>query len=232
MKKPIVIGHRGAAAHAPENTLHSFQIALKMGADMIELDVHETNDGELVCMHDYDVGRTTNRTGLIGEMTLSQIKELDIEDSHKVPTLREVLEFSKGKIAVNIEIKVLDIEMKIAQLINEFSMLDEIIVSSFFHETLSKIKSINPKIKTAVLLNQQIENPVDYSLELGVDGINPLFYTVEPEMIELAHKKQLVIYPWTVNFEDSMVELFTAGVDGVITDYPDIARSVIDSRKW
>ena len=70
MKNRLVIGHRGASAHAPENTLKSFDLAWKMGADMVELDVHQTIDGHLVCIHDYEVSRTTNGNGLVSELTL------------------------------------------------------------------------------------------------------------------------------------------------------------------
>jgi glycerophosphoryl diester phosphodiesterase len=229
LNRPIVIGHRGAAAHAPENTLHSFQTAFEMGADMVELDVHETNDGNLVCMHDYDVSRTTNGTGLIHDMSLREIKKLKIQGTHEIPLLSEILEYAKNKFSVNIEIKVPDIEMKIVELVNKYEMNHEIIISSFLHGTLPIIKSIDSSIKTAVLLNEQLENPVEYALQLNTDGINPLFYTLDPMLVQSAHTAHLVIHPWTVNFEDSMIELIKAGVDGIITDYPDVARRVIDS---
>jgi glycerophosphoryl diester phosphodiesterase len=232
MRKPIVIGHRGAAAHAPENTLHSFETAVKLGADMIELDVQETKDGELICIHDYDVARTTNGAGLVSELTLAEIRDLDINSGHKIPLLSEVFDNMKNKISINIEIKVLDIETKLVNLIDQFGITKDVLVSSFFHDTLRILKNINSEIRTAILLNQPIEDTVNYALNLNADGINPLFYTLEPNMIELAHAENLVVYPWTVNLKESMVELLTMGVDGIITDYPDIARSVIESLDW
>ena len=77
-----------------------------------------------------------------------------------------------------------------------------------------------------------IENPITYALELNADGINPLFYTLEPEIVESAHSENLLIYPWTVNFEDSVKDLLALGVDGIITDYPDMVRKVINSHEW
>ena len=136
---------------------------------------------------------------------------------------------AKGKFAVNIELKVPDIEKKVINLVKKHQMTNEIIVSSFLHETLRTIKDIDSEIKTFILLNQTIENPVEYALELKANGINPLFYTLELSMIEIAHSEKLVIYPWTVNFEDSIIELIIAGVDGIITDFPDVARRIIDS---
>jgi glycerophosphoryl diester phosphodiesterase len=232
LTKPIVIGHRGAAAHAPENTIHSFELAYKMGADMIELDVQETSDGELVCIHDYDVGRTTNGTGFVGELTLSEIKDLDIEGGHKIPLLSTVLETLRNRLAINIEIKVPDIEKKIAKLIHKYEMVNEVIVSSFLHETVRILKEVDPEIMTAILLNEMIDNPITYTLDLNANGINPLFYTLEPELVKSAHLENILIYPWTVNFEDSVNDLLTMGVDGIITDYPDMVRRTINSHEW
>jgi glycerophosphoryl diester phosphodiesterase len=107
--RPVVIGHRGSSAYAPENTLLSYETAWKMKADMVELDVHSTADGGLVCIHDEDVSRTTNGKGLVAELTLKELRRLDAGKGQKVPLLSEVLDLARGRFGVNIEIKVLNV---------------------------------------------------------------------------------------------------------------------------
>ncbi len=228
MRDIIIIGHRGAAAHAPENTLQSFETALRMGADMVELDVQMTKDGHLVCIHDYEVDRTTNGSGQVCEMTLEEIKSLDTGRGQTIPLLSEVLDFAKGRIGVNIEIKVPDVEEQLLKLVRERDMLDEVIFSSFFHSSLSIIKVLEPNAVIAVLFNSEIENVVQYAKNLNADAINPLFLITTAGLIEEAHQQGLKVFPWTINDKEIMREFFVLGVDGIITDMPGHAVNVLD----
>jgi glycerophosphoryl diester phosphodiesterase len=227
LRECIIIGHKGASGHAPENTLLSFAVAYDLGAEMVELDVHETLDGQLVCIHDEDVDRTTNGTGLVHEMTLDQIRELDAGRGEKIPLLSEVLDFARGKLQVNIEIKTLGIESRLLELISSRNMFETILVSSFKHETIRTLKELNPNIKTAALVKSITPDMIPSILKLEPDAINPQYTNVHRRFIELAHENGLRVYPWTVNDASTMHRLVRDGVDGIITDYPDIGLKVV-----
>ncbi|MFX1369536.1 MAG: glycerophosphodiester phosphodiesterase, partial [Promethearchaeota archaeon] len=104
MRTQLVIGHRGASSEAPENTMKSFRIAWEIGADMVELDVQETADGHIICMHDYDVSATTSGNGMVSELDLEEIQSFDAGENERVPLLSEVLDFALNRIMLNIEV--------------------------------------------------------------------------------------------------------------------------------
>ena len=228
MHQRIIIGHRGAAGLAPENTLLSFRTALNLGVHMIELDIHETIDGHLVCIHDSSVERTTDGTGNIAEMTLEELKKLDAGQGQRIPVLREVLDMARNKMKVNIELKTLGVERKIVDLALSRDMIHDVLVSSFFHGTLLAIMEFNSEIRTAVLVDKPKRDLISYSKELGAFAINPRFSFVSSEMIEEAHENSINIYPWTVNDSSQMLELLRMGVDGIVTDYPNLGLAVLN----
>ena len=228
MLKPLVIGHRGAPNKSPENSMQSFESAIHLGADMLELDVRESADGQLVIIHDYDVERVSTKEGLVNEMSLQELRSLDLGEGARIPTLEQVLDTVKGRIKVNIELKVPDIESKTLTIVSGRNMLNDVIFSSFFHRILTDIKEINSKAKTAVLYEQPLENPSAYAVELGAFAINPLYTLLDPEIVSKAHASNLQVYPWTVNDEETIIEMVRIGVDGVITDFPDLCRTVVD----
>ncbi|MFW9927351.1 MAG: glycerophosphodiester phosphodiesterase, partial [Candidatus Thorarchaeota archaeon] len=127
----FIIGHRGASGHAPENTFLSFEKAWNFGATMIELDVHETIDGHLVCIHDSTIDRTTNGTGKVNSLSLNEIQSFDAGLGQIVPLLDDVLTFARGKMQINIELKIGGIEEKIVSLDNDLKMTNDVLVSSF-----------------------------------------------------------------------------------------------------
>ncbi|MGY5863560.1 MAG: glycerophosphodiester phosphodiesterase family protein [Candidatus Thorarchaeota archaeon] len=225
----IIIAHRGASAQAPENTLLAFKKAWQLGAQMIELDVHETVDGHLVCIHDPTIDRTTNGTGEVSSLTLKEIQEFDAGLGQRVPLLNEILEFARGKIQVNIELKTPGVEDKVASLLNEMTFIDTAMVSSFLHLSLSEIKEIDDKIRIAILLQQEIDDLSSYAHGLNAYAINPLFELVSETMVSSAHNRGIKVFPWTVNDEEQMMRLFNKGVDGLITDHPDKGVQVIRS---
>ncbi|HHW48137.1 MAG TPA: glycerophosphodiester phosphodiesterase, partial [Clostridiaceae bacterium] len=164
MSKPVVIAHRGAPKHAPENTIAAFRKALELGAEGIELDVHLSADGHLVVIHDEKVDRTSDGKGLVKEKTLEELKALDFGSwfskefkGETIPTLDEVLELLKSWTGIiNIEIKggsvfYPNIEEKVVRKIEKLKIEEKIIISSFNHYSLVEIKKLNPKIKTGIL---------------------------------------------------------------------------------
>jgi glycerophosphoryl diester phosphodiesterase len=227
VRKQLVIGHRGAAEESPENTMKAFHHAWKVGADMIELDVQETSDGHLVCMHDFDIARTTSGQGLVSELSLKEIQSFDAGEKEIVPLLSDVLDFARNRIPVNIELKVFDIERKILEMVDNREMQDQVVYSSFLHGTLNTIVDLQPNASTAVLLNSRIESAIEYTLELKAKSVNPRFTTIDRDLIVAAHEAGLKVYPWTVNDENSMIKLLRWNVDGIITDRPELCIRVM-----
>lgn len=229
MRRVVVIGHRGALAYSPENTMLSFETAWRMKADLVELDVHATSDGHLVCIHDGDVSRTTGAKGIVAEMTLKQIRRLDAGSGQRIPLLTEVLDYARGRFGINIEIKVRNIEEDLLALVQERNMIDYVIFSSFMHSTLGSLRDLSEEAKTAILYSEPMNDPVRYALDLKSNAINPLFFILKPEDVSLAHESGLKTYPWTIDDPDTMMELLSMGVDGLITNCPDVAAKCIDA---
>jgi glycerophosphoryl diester phosphodiesterase len=195
---------------------------------MIEIDIHETSDGELVCIHDSTLDRTTSGRGDVHSFTYGEIKKLDAGAGQSIPTLEETLRFASGKMKVNIELKIIGAEEEVLEIVQRTGMLPNVIISSFFHATLTVLKESNEQVSTAMLLNTSKEELFQYALDFRVDAINPQHNLVTPEFIEGAHQTGLLVYPWTVNEQHRMIDLFSMGVDGLITDYPDRAVRVLE----
>ncbi|MGQ4891629.1 MAG: glycerophosphodiester phosphodiesterase [Candidatus Njordarchaeia archaeon] len=217
-QKPFIIGHRGAFSEAPENTMLSFEKAVELGADMIEFDVRMCKSGEIVVIHDAEVDRTSDGSGLVREMTLEELKQLDFGEGEKIPTLEEVLKFAKNKIALNIELKEPDIVDKVVALVESYDMVDDVIISSFYHNALVKVKELNPAITTAPLFMHRPVSVANLANITNSEGLHPWFEYVDKKFVEEAHKRNLFVNPWTVDDEETMRKMIEVGVDGIITN--------------
>lgn len=229
----FIIGHRGANSIAPENTLKAFQIAIDLGADCVEFDVHESKDGEIVIMHDEDIFRTTgqNYHGLIKDMTFEELRALDCGEGEKIPTFKELIALTKGKIGLNCEVKAEGIAKKIVDIIKEAEIIESTIVSSFKHQELFEIQKLEPKIKLASLEPagsgrlshwENKEAMINKAVKSRFYAINPLYKLVDRKFIEYAHKHNLKVFPWTVDSGIALKKLINMGPDGIITN--DISR--------
>lgn len=244
MKKPLIIAHRGASGWAPENTMKAFEKALEMESDGIELDVHMSKDGHLIVCHDERVDRTTNGSGFIKDLTLAEIKALDAgswfgEDfsEEKIPTLEEVFSLIEGKgIIINIELKsgpifYDGIEKKVIELLKKYNLQEKAIISSFNHYSLVESKKIDKSIKTAVLYMEGLVDPWKYAQYIEADGLHPLFYNIVPQVVEGCIKNNMFVIPFTVNEEEHLKKFLQSGITGIITNYPDRARKILDTLK-
>ena len=230
-----IYAHRGASGHAPENTLEAFQLAIQMGADGIELDVHLSSDGELVVIHDETVDRTTNGTGLVSGKTLAQLKQLDASKGMegfsgvRIPTLAEVYDLIRDTgLLVNVEIKTdniqyADIEKKCLALEREKGMEGRVIYSSFNHYTLANVVALDPEAKTGLLYMSGLYQPWEYAKLAGASYIHPFLRNLLlPGLVDGCRENGIGINLWTVNDENTMRACLKQGV-GIITDYPDRA---------
>ncbi|MFO7836560.1 MAG: glycerophosphodiester phosphodiesterase family protein [Candidatus Thorarchaeota archaeon] len=230
MREKIVVGHRGAPNHAPENTLKGYAAAWKLGADMVELDVQETRDGSLICIHDYDLGRTTSGNGKVAESSLANIRELDAGEGEKVPLLSEALDLAKGDFALDIEIKTEGIEDRALDLVKEHDMIESVIFSSFSENAVSSLRNLSDKAAIGLIVKSSGYETVDCATELGMDFIAPLFYQLTEDSVSYAHEAGLGVYPWTVNDEDYMKQMLDWNTDGIISDIPGVCAQVVDKH--
>ena len=221
----IVFGHQGAPGYAPENTLRSFEEAIKRGADWIELDVHNV-DGNLLVIHDYRLDRTTNSQGIIYNQPLDLIRSLDAGYGEKIPFLFEVFELINRRIGLNIELKNSGSAEPVMKLINEYIgehgwSLDQFRISSFNHLELKKIRALNGLIKIGILM-YGIPLDLDQIIDiLKPDSIHISIEFISREIVDFIHSKDLKVFVYTVNYADDIQWMQDLGVDGVFTDYPD-----------
>ena len=220
------IGHRGAAGYEPENTLRSFQEAVRLGADMTELDVHVCDTGEIVVIHDESVERTTNGSGFIHDMTLNELKSLDAGMGEKIPTLIEVLSALHGLISVNIELKGVGTAEPVKEIIDGLVHhggwdRNDVIVTSFDWRMLKRFKEVSPETRVGVLVYDNLDDALRVATEVGAYSINPFHHKIDESFINRSHKLNLKVYPWTVNNVEEIRRVLGFGVDGVISDYPD-----------
>ena len=238
----LIYGHRGASGHAPENTLEAFRLSMEMGADGFELDVHMSADGELVVIHDESVDRTTNGTGLVRDMTLEQLKELDACNGMeayrgaKIPTLGEVLDLVRDtQHIVNVEVKGDDwfypqIEEKCVALVKEKGLEDRVIYSSFNHYTLMRLREVAPNAKLGMLFGDIMVKPWEYAAQLPVDYLHPMKMNIYvPGFSEGTAAAGYGVNMWTINDPETMELCLQTGA-GIITNYPDVAIALRNKK--
>lgn len=215
------IGHRGARAYEPENTLRSFKKALEIGVDAVELDVRKTKDDQLVVIHNADVKRTTDGKGLVNELTLNEIKTFSTEKGEKIPTLREVLDFLDKKVKILIELKEAGVEKQVLTAVHERELQKNVIIVSFIEEALQKVKELDKKVDTGLIYARH-KNPLKTALELRANYLLPLYRFTHTADVQKAHEKGLKVLVWTINKPEEVVEYVKKGVDGIASDRPDI----------
>jgi glycerophosphoryl diester phosphodiesterase len=221
----LKIGHRGAKAYEPENTLLSFKKALELGVNAIELDVRRTKDGKIVVIHDAKVDRTTNGKGLVSELTLKEIKKLSTEKGEKIPTLEEALDFLDKKVKILIELKETGLEEDVLSLINEKGLKNNVIIVSFLEEALRKVREIDDKVEIGLIYVKH-KDPIKSALELKANYILPIYRFTHATDVQKAHENGLKIIDWTINKQEEVIEYARKGVDGIASDRPDILNIV------
>ncbi len=237
-----VIAHRGASGYAPETTLESYRIAIQMGVDAVETDVHRLRDGIMVAIHDANVKRTTNGDGWIADLTLAELKALDagswFNQAHpekarpefaglKVPTLQEVVDLVRNSSAeLFIEIKdperySPDFESSLWTLVQQNGMEKRTRFLSFNAPSLRKIKELDAAIPTVFLASNAGNDIVKTAINIQADEVGILFDCLKPALVEEARGNGLRISAWTVDEEKDMRRVMELGVDRITTNYPD-----------
>lgn len=237
--KVAIIGHRGAMGHAPENTLASFAKGLELGADIIELDVHLSKDGHLIVMHDPTVNRTTNGTGLIRDMTLSQLKALDAGSwfgtqfaGERIQTLDEVLAWAKGKTRIAVEIKngpvyYPGIAERVVDALRQLDMVESAAAISFDHHVVKSAKELESRLVTGVLFAARPIDVVALATAANANILLPHWSYVTPDVVADAHRANLAVYTWELHELAELKHVLALGVDGIGTNFPDRLKALI-----
>lgn len=236
---PWVVGHRGASGVAPENTIAAFQEALDAGAVMCELDVHLTKDGVPVVLHDERVDRTTNGVGPVADWSLAELKHLDAGmwfdrrfRGQRIPTLREVLRFARGRMKLFLELKTNKtdypgIEEAVLTEVREEAMADEVIVGSFNPQTVARAKALARGISVGGILEDlRVLDPFIGETG-GLDVVSAGHVWATEETVRPVHERRLPLFLWTVNEEDEMRRCARLGVIGVMSDFPKVLARVL-----
>ena len=212
----LKIGHRGAKGHVPENTLASFQKALELGVDMIELDVHLSKDNVPVVIHDSTIDRTTIAKGKTTDFTAKELQNLGI------PTLENVFDLVQNQCEINIEIKVFEATKPILNLVNSSSFdTEKIIISSFDWNSLQEIRFHHETIRIGILTETNLDLALAFAKFIKAYSIHPYFHLLTLDTAKKIKEKEFKIFPWTVNEPEDITFVKSLQIDGIITDFPD-----------
>ena len=226
MKKILKIGHRGAKGYEPENTLISFQKAIDLGADGIELDVHLSHDGEIMVIHDETIDRTTNGKGFVNKLSLQELKSFRTKKEQQIPTLSEVFDLVNQRCFINVELKGSETAKPVMDLIDHYVSeknwdYHQFLISSFDWKILEEIHFLNPKIRIGVLADQSIKEALALAKKIKAFSIHPKYGLVSKENVVLMQENGFEVYPWTVNAAADIQKIKSLHVNGIISDFPD-----------
>ncbi|WP_327424305.1 glycerophosphodiester phosphodiesterase family protein [Streptomyces sp. NBC_01527] len=219
----LTIGHRGVMGVEPENTLRSFVHAERAGMDAIELDLHLSKDGALAVMHDAEVDRTTDGTGLIADKTLAELRELDAGQGERVPVFEEVLDAVRSP--VQAEIKDVAAARALAEVMRRRDLVDRVEVLSFHDEAVAEIAQLVPGVRTALVASRWKSDVVDRAKAVGAATLVLNIRRLTLEVVEQAHTEGLKVIGWVVNTQDHLRLARGLGLDGATTDFPEIRRA-------
>ncbi|MEY2869991.1 MAG: hypothetical protein RIR01_2494 [Bacteroidota bacterium] len=222
----LKIGHRGARGYAAENTLSSFEKAIDLKVDGIELDVHLSADDELMVIHDETIDRTTNGKGLVNSFTRAELENFSIEGKEKTPTLSAVFDLVDRRCFINIELKSFETAAKVVALIEKYIRekhwkYTDFIVSSFNWDTLEEVNFVNPEIPIAVLTETDLDKALAFAKIIQAKAINPDFQLLNIENTKKLQENGFEVYPWTVNETADIKKMQSFNVNGIISDFPD-----------
>jgi glycerophosphoryl diester phosphodiesterase len=248
----LVIAHQGGDGLRPSNTMSAFENAVALGVDVLEMDIHSTQDGILVTIHDATIDRTTNGSGRVLDYTFEALQQFDAgyhfptlaEEAHRsdkpyrgqgitIPALTEIFEaFPEMPMVIEIKQKTPSIVTPFCELLRQYQMTDQVVVATFHEDTVREFRQVCPEVPTAA-----VESEVRLFFVLNSIGLTPGFQpeayafqvpeysgdlqVVTRSFVENAQQHNIDVHPWTINDEAGMRRLIAAGVQGIITDYPD-----------
>jgi glycerophosphoryl diester phosphodiesterase len=217
----VRIGHRGAAGHAPENTVQAIKKAIALGADLVELDVRRSLDGHLVIIHDARVDRTTDGHGAVAELTLAELGRLTIAKDLRIPSLRGALKTAAGHVGLLLELKAEGLAEQVWTEVHTSAFTGAVIYASFFHAELLRLRETDPRAQTLALLEAVPIHPTAFALDSKATHVGLAFDCLTAPFVQALHQADLQVFTYTVNEPADIARACAVGVDGIISDFPD-----------
>jgi len=217
----VRIGHRGAAGHAPENTIAGIRAGISLGVDFVELDVQRTRDGRLVVIHDSYVDRTTNGAGPVSDLTWEELQQLDAGHGERVPSVEAALAAASGHAGVMLEVKAPGIGPELHRLVQASAFPGPVLYASFLHAEILAIRKLDPLATTLALMECVPLSGPAFALDAGASMVGLAHDSATPEFIATLHRAGLGVFLYTANEPAQIGRAIALGTDGVISDYPD-----------
>ena len=237
------IAHRGASEYAPENTFAAFDMALDMGVNHVELDVHFSCDGHIVVIHDDTLDRTTDGSGPVAGLTLAELRELDAGSwfgakysGEKIRTLAELFERYKGRLHFHIEIKARaeGLASRVADLVRAYGLTEDVTITSFWRPWLDEVRGYAPELTTGWLVPlgpvAWDDSIIEQAAALGLDQVCPRADITTPELVRTLHERGFVVRCHGVYSEELMRHAVDCGADGMTINFPDKLTEYLKKR--
>lgn len=231
----LIIGHRGACAYAPENTAASIEEAIARGADMVEFDLRRTSDGVIVLFHDRTAARLSGRNVSVSRLTFKEISGIAESRGYRLAAFEEILAEFGSRIPLDVEIKTRGFEEEVIRLLDKYPPAFEPVISSFVPGVVKRIKRLRPSLKTGLVLGCSripqlniLARPVIDRLITGreVDSIHLHRSLASDHVLRKLHAAGAELYVWTVNDPEEMKRFLSMGINGIVTDKPDLLHGI------
>lgn len=227
MRNLLLVGHRGASAYEPENTLCSLKKAFELGANAVEFDIRQTKDGKIVLMHDSRLLRVARKMNKICSLTLDQARRIKVKKKEPIATLSDALKVCAKRDGVAIvEFKEVGME---AQAVELFRVAGRVIAISYIPEVLAHLKFLMPELETGILFKKKVGDIPSFLAWAGllrVDWLVGKSSVLTPELAGKAHLKNFKVMAWVLNRKRAMLKAIALGVDGMESNKPDLFRSL------
>ena len=226
----MVIAHRGASGHEPENTIRAFELAIQQGCQMIELDLHLSKDDHVVVIHDDDLSRTTDRPGKIAKKTLAEIRLADAGKGERVPTLEETIETARGRVELYLEIKEARAGAETVRVVRKMGFAQDALIASFDLRLMRQLREQVTDIQLGLIVGVPTLNPFSLSREtipwglsrrLNFDVLSIETVLCQTRFVDRVRREGRKLFVWTANDEKAYQRIVAKDVDGIVTNYPD-----------
>ncbi len=225
-----IIGHRGAPAYEPENTLRSFRRALAMGVAAVELDVQLTKDGRLAVIHDETLDRTTNGKGLVKHCTLAELQRLDAGRGEPIPSLEEVFDLVQGKAHLMVELKQTEAAPALLEFFRQHQAFDAARIISFWHPAVKALKEQEPRLATGVLMVGCPADPVGLARAARADTLVLNYRYVNRELVDAARRQDIKVIVWNIDDPEILQPYLAMNLYAICTNRPQEIINYVNSH--
>lgn len=220
-RRVIRVGHRGAAGHAPENTVAAIHAGIACGVEFVEIDLRRTADGALVALHDATVNRTTDGRGRVSRLSLGKVKRLDAGNGTEIPTLEEALEAADRRTGLMLELKVRGIAQQTVETVRRTNFTGPLLYASFLHDELTQVREADSGASLMVLFDRSPPASVARAMKYAPSYVGLRHSKATRRLVELFHRAHLHVFVYTPNQPADIQRAISLGVDGIISNFPD-----------